>query len=283
VKRFLLLAWLALTACSPSVEAIQTAIAQTESARPTATISPSPSSTPSPAVTLAPSLTPTLIPTPTPSETPTITLTPSVTLPSNLALACIPREGPREVATVVSIVDGDTIKVVIEGKLSSLRYIGIDAPEGGERLAVESSRANSALVMGQTVTLISDVSEADRYGRLLRYVVAGDTFVNLELVRKGFASAYDYPPDTACSSALSAAQEAVVAAGLGLWALPAPTATRPAATLRAGNCDPSYPGVCIPPPPPDLDCKDIRFKRFRVLPPDPHRFDADHDGIGCES
>jgi hypothetical protein len=49
------------------------------------------------------------------------------------------------------------------------------------------------------------------------------------------------------------------------------------------NCDPAYPTVCIPSPPPDLDCKDIPYKNFKVLPPDPHRFDSDHDGIGCES
>lgn len=50
-----------------------------------------------------------------------------------------------------------------------------------------------------------------------------------------------------------------------------------------GNCSPAYPGVCIPPPPPDLDCKDVKFKRFKVLPPDPHKFDRDKNGIGCES
>jgi len=49
------------------------------------------------------------------------------------------------------------------------------------------------------------------------------------------------------------------------------------------DCDPSYPDFCIPPPPPDLDCKDISKKRFTVLQPDPHRFDGDKDGIGCES
>jgi hypothetical protein len=48
-------------------------------------------------------------------------------------------------------------------------------------------------------------------------------------------------------------------------------------------CDPAYPTVCIPPPPPDLDCADIPYRRFTVLPPDPHHFDGDHDGIGCES
>ena len=60
---------------------------------------------------------------------------------------------------------------------------------------------------------------------------------------------------------------------------PPPTAT---ADPRAG-CDPSYPTVCIPPPPPDLDCGDITYRRFTVLQPDPHRFDGDKDGIGCES
>jgi len=54
-------------------------------------------------------------------------------------------------------------------------------------------------------------------------------------------------------------------------------------TGTSAGCDPAYPTVCIPPPPPDLDCKDITFRRFTVLPPDPHRFDGDHDGVGCES
>jgi len=48
------------------------------------------------------------------------------------------------------------------------------------------------------------------------------------------------------------------------------------------NCDSSYPDVCIPPWPPDLDCGDIRYANFKVLPDDPHGLDADNDGIGCE-
>lgn len=61
---------------------------------------------------------------------------------------------------------------------------------------------------------------------------------------------------------------------------PAPTAT---SAPSGGNCDPAYPDVCIPSPPPDLDCGDIPYRRFRVLPPDPHNFDGDNNGIGCES
>ena len=59
---------------------------------------------------------------------------------------------------------------------------------------------------------------------------------------------------------------------------PTPTATRPA------DCHPAYPTVCIPPPPPDLDCPEVLpLVNFQVLPPDPHGFDADKDGIGCEA
>ncbi|HKY53382.1 MAG TPA: hypothetical protein VJM08_03710 [Anaerolineales bacterium] len=49
------------------------------------------------------------------------------------------------------------------------------------------------------------------------------------------------------------------------------------------NCHPSYPGVCIPYPPPDLDCPDIPYRNFQVLPPDPHNFDREGDGLGCEN
>lgn len=65
------------------------------------------------------------------------------------------------------------------------------------------------------------------------------------------------------------------------------TTTTQAPTTTAGggggNCDPSYPDVCIPPPPPDLNCGDISHRRFRVVGSDPHGFDGDNDGIGCES
>lgn len=66
-----------------------------------------------------------------------------------------------------------------------------------------------------------------------------------------------------------------------------PAATRPPAAPRgaaapSAGCDASYPDFCIPPPPPDLDCSDLIARNFTVLPPDPHRFDADDDGRGCE-
>jgi hypothetical protein len=85
-------------------------------------------------------------------------------------------------------------------------------------------------------------------------------------------------------------------------ALPIPVAPVPVAPVRSGatsiesaqpqaapaapdrnNCDPSYPAVCIPSPPPDLDCGEIPYRRFAVVGSDPHGFDGDNDGMGCES
>jgi micrococcal nuclease len=67
---------------------------------------------------------------------------------------------------------------------------------------------------------------------------------------------------------------------------PAPTTTPTAPATTTANCAASYHDVCIPPPP-DLDCNDIPYRNFRVVynvpNPDPHRFDGDHDGVGCES
>ncbi len=64
---------------------------------------------------------------------------------------------------------------------------------------------------------------------------------------------------------------------------PAPTTPpAPEPTPPPPDCDPSYPDFCIRSPPPELDCGGIVFRNFTVLPPDPHGFDEDKDGIGCE-
>jgi endonuclease YncB( thermonuclease family) len=102
-----------------------------------------------------------------------------------------------ETASVVRVVDGDTIRVRIDGREYSVRYVGINTPESDEACFIEARQANSALVEGQTVTLVKDTSETDRYDRLLRYIYVGSTFVNAELVRQGYAEVVLYPPDDA--------------------------------------------------------------------------------------
>lgn len=98
-------------------------------------------------------------------------------------------------ATVTRVIDGDTIEVNLEGLIYRVRYIGIDTPEIGEPCADEATEANRQLVEGKTVWLEKDISETDKYGRLLRYVYVDDIFVNEELVRLGLALPSSYPPD----------------------------------------------------------------------------------------
>lgn len=196
----------------------------------------------------------------------------------------------RVQATVVSVVDGDTIHVSISGRAYVVRYIGMDAPETvapgrpAGCMGPEASAANKALVQGKTVFLEKDVSETDRYGRLLRYVYVGDLFVNAELVRQGYAQVSTFPPDVKYQSLFLQLQQEARNAKRGLWGSgsPASNAT-PTLINPKRNCDRSYPDVCISSPPPDLNCKDIPYKKFRVLYPDPHNFDTNHNGIGCES
>ncbi len=63
----------------------------------------------------------------------------------------------------------------------------------------------------------------------------------------------------------------------------APQISAPVSTTQENNCDSSYPDVCIPSYPPDLDCGEIEYSNFRVTGSDQHGFDGDNDGIGCES
>lgn len=102
-----------------------------------------------------------------------------------------------ETGTVTRVVDGDTIEVRIDGRTYSVRYVGINTPESDEPCFADARTANSTLVSGQTVTLVKDTSETDRYDRLLRYIYVGTTFVNAELIRQGYAEVVLYQPDDA--------------------------------------------------------------------------------------
>jgi micrococcal nuclease len=121
-------------------------------------------------------------------------------------------------ATVIRVVDGDTIKVDIDGREETVRLIGIDAPESVHPDAgmntvegdISASALKDILENGQTVWLTDDVTDRDRYGRLLRYLfVALPTvdvledrewleshMLNALLVSGGLAEAKAYPPDT---------------------------------------------------------------------------------------
>jgi micrococcal nuclease len=127
-------------------------------------------------------------------------------------------------AHVTRVVDGDTIVVNIQGRDYKLRYIGMDTPEivdprkPAQYFSKEASDKNCELVMGKTVTLQKDISETDRYGRLLRYVWVDGLMVNAELVRLGYAHAYTYPPDIKYQDVFRTLEKEARENKRGLWA-----------------------------------------------------------------
>jgi micrococcal nuclease len=219
--------------------------------------------------------------------------------------------GATTEATVVRVVDGDTIVVAYGGEQYKVRYIGMDAPETKdpnspvEFMGPQASTANMALVDGKTVFLEKDVSEVDQYDRLLRYVWLNDgtvwTLVNLELVRQGVAIAKSYPPDVRYDELYDAAQIDAEVAAFGLYGA-TPAAVAPAATPKptakptpkptakptakpkpASKCHPSY-DTCLPIVG-DLNCPDVREMGkapVDVIGPDDYGLDRDNDGLGCE-
>lgn len=223
----------------------------------------------------------------------------------------------------MDIIDGDTIDVEMGGRVYRVRYIGIDAPERGTYYYQEATDANAALVEGQEVILVKDVSETDRFGRLLRYVYLLDgTFVNAELVRRGFAQVATFPPDVRHQELYLQLQQEARDAGSGLWAAsvvaavtptwtPAPLPTWTPAPLATWAVVPPTvaapptevaPPTEPPPPPPDApvcdcsgniyDCSSFATHSaaqacfaycWQVAGRDVHRLDGDGDGIACES
>lgn len=195
---------------------------------------PAQAATPGSAVTAEPAATATLTSGPAPgSAAPTVnshTRPPPTTDP----LGGLQPTGPTEPAHVVRIVDGDTIHVLLNGRDYSLRYIGMDTPEDVKPgtpvmpMSLEAAAANTRLVAGRDVVLEKDISETDRYGRLLRYVWLHDgarwTMVNLKLVLEGYAQVATYPPDVKYVNLFVAAERRARDEGLGLWGLsPSPT------------------------------------------------------------
>lgn len=141
---------------------------------------------------------------------------------ADVAVSLAPEvEGISDQSVLVTrVVDGDTIELETGRRV---RYIGVDTPESlhpnkaVECFAKESFAKNKALVEGRRVRLEKDVSEADRYGRLLRYVYIDTLFVNDVLVREGFAHASSYPPDVKYQDKLREAEQSARHNQWGLW------------------------------------------------------------------
>jgi len=176
-------------------------------------------STPPPPFTETPRL-----PTFTPQGSPT----PSLTSTAKIKVAgydCIPADTKRESARVEYVIDGNTIEVTLNGKTEIVRYIGIDTPQLNERFYQDSVEANEEMVEDEIVTLVTDVTDKNQQGQLLRYVFIGESFfVNYELVKEGMGLASTIPPDTSCAAYFLDAQRIATNKEVGIWD-PKPKAT----------------------------------------------------------
>lgn len=209
-------------------------------------------------------------------------------------------------ANVVNVVDGDTF-TLDSGKV--VRMIGIDTPETvapGKPIQCygkEASKKTEELIDGKTVKLEKDVSETDRYNRLLRYVYVDDIFVNEYLVAEGYAKASSYPPDIKYQGKFTEAQRKAQEENKGLWnplvcqtnaptpkprittktttSKPTTTYTAPAPTTQSTNnsgggsyaCDCSK--TC-----PNMSCNEAQYQ-LNVCGCSAR--DNDHDGIACDA
>ena len=129
-------------------------------------------------------------------------------------------------ATVERVVDGDTIIGHVGGRRERVRFIGIDTPESVKPntpvqcfAIAASNRTKSLLPAGTPVRLVGDVEQRDKYKRLLAYVYRAkdNLFVNLSLVRDGYAQPYTFPPNVAHTNEFVAAAAEARQAGRGLW------------------------------------------------------------------
>jgi endonuclease YncB( thermonuclease family) len=235
-------------------------------------------------------VTATALPTRTETALPT-----AVAFPGIEGADCIPAN-PAQTGKVVSITDGDTIRVLLDedGRTYPVRYIGIDTAEmspPGQTFAAEANARNAELAYGKEAILVKDVTQTDQYGRLLRYVIVDKVFVNYELVASGVAQTVSYPPDTACNPTFAQAQQQAVTLHLGVWALAPTIALLPtsvavptaARSSGAGSCD--CRGF-------DLDCGNFSshagaqacYEYCASLGlGDIFRLDRDSDGSACET
>lgn len=208
----------------------------------------------------------------------------------------------KKLFKIIKVTDGDTITAIIRGKNESIRLLGIDTPETVDvRKPVQcfgkaASDKMRSLVLGKFVKLIDDSTQGnrDKYKRLLRYVYLPDskaTFVNGEMVKQGYAFSYRQYP-TKMLEKFNNFEKYARENNLGLWGACPITLTPliPTSSLKQSlpqnsvESATSYSGG-------DKDCSDFATSKAAQTffisqggpASDPHRLDADNDGLACES
>ena len=132
------------------------------------------------------------------------------------AATCIPKDAVHQVGSVIDVIDTDRLSVLIDDDLSTIKYLGIDTQPSNEQVQEAALSTNLSLI-GQSITLVSDGSEADADGNLLRFVFTHDAFINQYFLENGLATAASAPPDETCGEDFQAAQDRARSQKAGIW------------------------------------------------------------------
>ncbi len=136
--------------------------------------------------------------------------------PSAIPANAIPANATA--AQLISVTDGDTIRVTLNGAEEIVRYVGIDTPERGQPGYRAATEANRTLLGNGALYLVPDVTNRDNFGRLLRYIYTADgTFVNQQMLAQGWAQPVEYTPDTRHAADFRAVTAAAARNGVGFW------------------------------------------------------------------
>ena len=123
---------------------------------------------------------------------------------------------PATQGKVVDVIDGITVKVLVDGLVYTVRYIGLDLPEV-ESISQAAAAVNGEMVYLKDVSLVGEGVDKDSMGRLLRYVIIADKLVNLELLQQGLVTIDRTAPALSCSQDFQQAEDAARAAQSGIW------------------------------------------------------------------
>ena len=120
-------------------------------------------------------------------------------------------------ALVSKVIDGDSIE--LQNNIE-VRLLGINTPERGQPYYQEATNRLKELVEGKNVIFENDVQDKDQYDRLLRYVFSDNLFVNLQLVKEGYATVYIFQPNTKYETSLRNAENEAKTLKLNIWKQP---------------------------------------------------------------
>ncbi|AXH99635.1 thermonuclease [Sporosarcina sp. PTS2304] len=128
---------------------------------------------------------------------------------------------------LVKTIDGDTIKIIYEGKEVNVRYLLIDTPEtnhprlGKQPFGQQAKTRNQELLQKGQLEIEFDIGDKyDKYGRLLAYIYIDGESVQGQLLKEGLARvAYVYPPNTRHLESFKTAESQAKKSGIGIWSL----------------------------------------------------------------